>query len=197
MKKGILIGIAIMVLVTVFAIIIQSEKAEANPSSFPGITQTAPATTTLSFLTAGTATTSLVYDSYGVGQPTRADEAMLLVWLNATNTSTTLDITLQYSQGSGDGSNCVTTPTKCDWFYSATAGDFATTTLVANISTVGSYRWTFASTSPVLGISTGVASTTRAIYVKTPTRYVRAVFTLPTGSSNAGVWAQFVPTKQN
>lgn len=159
----------------------------ANPGGFPPGAKSAVATSSVNFLTPGTGTTTTTYDSYninGTNQPTTGltsdtDSATLLVQFVGSSTSAVLGISYEYSQ---DG---------VDWYKDSTT--LSTTTVAANITTPNSLSWTYAGLT--LGGAGGTsATTTRILSVGTPTRYVRAVFTM-TGA-NGAIWDQFVPKKQ-
>lgn len=168
----------------------------ANPLAFlfPGATATATSTT--SYMTAGTATTTLTCDSYSAncttsvnptGRPLGFNRVALLVALSASSTGPTTRINTEYSQ---DG---------IDWYQDGGSGveTFATTTKPYDVSQVAQYNFAFASSTAGLGaLSASSATTTRMIILKAPTRFIRAIFTVPVGSSPVGVWAQMVPTRE-
>ncbi len=186
MKKLILIISAFaIVAVTVIAGITKS--AQANPLFFPVTAQTSSATSSPTYMTAGNSTTTLTYDTYTSGNTTGAASAALLLQLVASSTSSILDTNLEYSQ---DG---------VDWYQDAGMFNpsFSTTTKPFDISIVNKYRYIWNGTQsglPAVVLTTG--TTTRAIALRTPMRYVRAVFTLPADSAAGAVWAQFVPIKE-
>ncbi len=190
---AIIIGIALTAL---FISFMGTEKVFGNQSGIAPGAKSAVATTTVNFMTPGTATTTVVYDSYnqnGTNQPvgyvpTTSDGATLLVQQTASSTTSILGWKYEYSQ---DG---------LDWYGDAIVNyGNATTTQVQSLAVNNSYTWNFASSTSC--DNTAVLLTNnrgcKAVNVQTPTRYVRAVFFIPTGASNAGVYAQFVPRKQN
>lgn len=160
--------------------------AKANPSYFTPVVSSATATGTVSYMTPGTATTTLTLDSYYVnsaGTPTKADSAVLLTQFTGSSTSSVLGIALEYSQ---DG---------IDWYSDALNSNNSTTTPgVWNISTRNAYSWTFSNTQTIGGAGGTLATTTRAVNIQTPTRFVRAVYSI-TGA-NGAIWEQFVPAKE-
>lgn len=183
--------IASMIIVAI--LIVGLKDAEANPSQIM-LSASAPATTTKAYMTPGTATTSPVFDSQSDGSfPT--DSAVLLTWMDATNTTSAIDIYPQYSDGVS-GVDCAATPAQCNWYFAANPEDYATTTVESDISKPAKYRWTFASSTPNLGIAAANASSTRAISFKTPTRYTRALIVVPIGAGNASVWTEWAGKKQ-
>ncbi|MES2060208.1 MAG: hypothetical protein V4438_04225 [Patescibacteria group bacterium] len=167
-----------------------SKSASANPSFFVPyayITGLTAATGTPAYLTPGTATTTLVYDTNNSGSTYKTNSATLLLELVGSTTGTILKTDLEYSQ---DG---------IDYYQDGGVGPevFSTTTRPVDISYVNSFSLTFASsTAGLAAVSATQATTTRAMNIKTPTRFVRAVFSLPIGSKNGAVWAQLVPNKE-
>jgi hypothetical protein len=162
---------------------------------FAPTAQTATATTTLAYMTPGTATTSIVYDSNILARPNIAiDKAILLTQLNASSTLTVLNTNLEYSMGVS-GVDCTATPTACDWYQDNTYEyGLSTSTQPLYIATANSYRWAFASSSQ------GMLAPTRdrglkAVTIPLWARYVRATYTL-TGA-NGAVWGQIVPARQS
>lgn len=168
-------------ILTAFAVV------RANPLQFVPTVQTATATTSPSYMTSGKATSTLVFDSYAVGQIKATDQAVLFLSLSASSTSTIFNTDIEYSQDN------------IDWYQDGGTFEngFATTTKPFNLSQVNEYAWQFSSSTAGLPApSASNATSTRALYIKTPTRYVRAVFTLPAGSTAGAVWAQWVPSRQ-
>jgi len=156
------------------------------------------ATTTLAYMTAGTATTTKYYDT-GSGNNFAADSAVLALQLTGSSTATTAKVEFEFANTPTSGANCRTSPDACDWFKDSTVGEFpgiSTTTQAANIATPNSFTLPFASTT-VGGAVGNSARTTRLLTVPTYTRYIRAVITLIPGSLNGAVWAEFVGKKQN
>lgn len=142
----------------------------ANPFYFPASVATSAATTTPAYLAIGTATSTLTFDSYAQGQTKATDKGVLLVQAVASSTSSVYLFTFQYSQ---DG---------IDWYSDNTQP--ATTT-----STVVTAPQVFTFTAA------GTATSSRAIPVSFPTRYVRVVTSI-TGAAGA-VWQQIVPQRQS
>lgn len=149
-------------------------RVHANPSDLNQ--SNALATTTLSFLTAGSTIVTETYDSYGggVGEPNASESAVLLTNFTASSTSSVLAIKLQYSQNN------------IDWFDDNLLQTSlnSTTSPLYNLGTNNSYTWT--------ALGTTVAS--KAITVPTPVRYVRAVYTV-TGA-NAAVYKVIIAKKE-
>lgn len=175
---------AVLALV-VIAVTLMTDTAKANPSVFIN-TATATATTSPAYLTAGTATTTLTFD-LGSGNSKAADSAELLMMLAGSSTATTLNIDIQYSQNGQD------------WYATSNGwnADLVSTS-TPNISMVTQYTFPFASSTINRSVVTNAnsATSTRAVDVPTPTRYVRAVFTLPVGSAGAALYASFTAKQQ-
>lgn len=167
--------------------------ANANIGGFPPGAKTSVATTTPAVMTPGTGTSTVVYDAYnlnGTNEPTTGvvtdtDSATLLVQFLASSTASKLKIEYEYSQ---DG---------IDWYQDGVSNTFASSTDGSiNINLPNSFTWTFASTSlDGLPVSATNNLSTEIVPVVTATRYVRAVIS-DSGTTNAEVWAQFVPKKQ-
>jgi hypothetical protein len=164
--------------------------AQANPSTFANATSTAAATTTLRYMTPGTATsTTPVYDAYeqtfAGGSVAKADYAGLLVQLTSSSSVTVLNATVEYSH---DG---------IDWYRNFVIDPNQTGTTTAPVFGIAnpfSFRWQFA-TSTVGGIGLGTSNrSTAALLIPTPFRFTRVVFSLTGG--NAAVWAQLIPIKE-
>jgi hypothetical protein len=154
---------------------------KANPSFFIR-QQSASATTTVSYMTAGTATTTLVFDT-GVNAAGSTDGAVLLTQFTASTTASQVAYTFEYSQDA------------VDW-YSDRLDNGATTTPQINLSTETTYLLT--GVGERNGGVAGTSSTTlRAIVAKTPTRYIRAIYTIPVGSGNGAVYGEFIAKRQS
>lgn len=190
---AVLVSLAIIAVATLLLV----PKAGANPSFFIVGQATATATTTLTFMTAGTATTTVVQTATNNGNTMGLNAATLLVQFTGSSTASSLNLTFEYAN-SDAGVDCSVTPTACDWYKDGLLGAAAvvsTTTQALNLGTVANYTLPFASTT--VGGLIGIATrTTRIINVQTPAQYVRAVFTLPIGSLNGGLYAKFLPTKE-
>ena len=153
------------------------------------------ATTSITYMTAGTATTtSNVYDTYanGNGNTYATNKLALEVQFTASSTASTLGWFYEYTQGTA-GADCVNTPKSCDWYADNTL--LATTTV--NTATVAqTYVWTFASSTQGGGLPSG-NRVNKMFIVPTPARYVRAVLYLVPASANGGVWAAFIGQKES
>lgn len=193
MKKYILpIGLFIA------ALFIVGITVHANPAYFSPMVQTATATSSGAFMTPGTATSTLVYDTYNNGNTYANEKTELLLQFSGSSTAAQLNTTLEYAN-SYSGTDCSATPTSCDWYQDAFTNvvNYSTSTSPMSIGFIPTYAWTFAS-STVGGIAPTSTNNraTRALQIKAPTRFVRAVFTCAIGGTNCTVWAQFNSTKE-
>lgn len=144
--------------------------------STQGTSATSLATTSVTYMGVGTATTTATCNMALAGDATEVfDDAVLTIQFTGSSTASVLNTQIEYSQDS------------IDWYSDRlTAG--ATTTQTINIAQPTTYTWNFASTT-MAGV-TGTASVdTNIITVPTPMKYVRAVFTA-TGA-NSAIWANF------
>lgn len=171
--------------------------AYANPSEYATSSSTATATSTLVFMTPGTATTTLYYDAYGDSSGYKADSAALALQFTGSSTASSLRVTFEYTYGNSLA-NCMTTPAACDWYGDTLYGVnsvVSTSTTAMTIGAVNSYLVPFAS-STLNGVAGNGRITSRLVNIPVPTRYVRAVITMPVGSLNGGVWASIRPDKE-
>lgn len=183
--------------IVILSLIGFAQKSHANPlgffrtSSVDGL-----ATTSLAFQTAGTGTTTKYYDT-GSGNNFSADKAVFALQQTGSSTGSILKTEFEFANPPTSGANCTTNPNACDWYKDSTTVDsgISTTSQAANITTSNSFTMTFASTSPG-GAGGSSARMTRLITVPTYTRYIRAVITTPVGSTNNGVWGEFIGKKQ-
>ena len=149
-------------------------------------------------MTAGTATTTKYFDAQADGG-LAADSAVIAVQMSASSTLGILNMNLEYAQGTS-GVDCTATPTKCEWYADNLDSRVASSSPTITLSAAKSYSWTFASSTPGLGAAVGGATgqtSRKIISVETPTRYVRAIFTVPIGAGNASVWAEWVTKREN
>lgn len=198
----IFLAVAAIAALIVFAWV---QLAYANPSQFTNTTQTASATTSVTYILPGVATSTLVADTYqsATGNNYVNNTTELLLQFTASSTLSQLNIAFEYSNGyglNGNGADCVTTPTACDWYQDTFTNvqNFSTTTLpMVSVFNTPVYGFVFAS-STIAGQQPAANNnrTTRAISLNVPTRYVRAVFSCNGGGAGCAVWAQFVPAKE-
>ena len=158
-------------------VFVETVQTSANPI----------ATSTITYMTPGTATTTLTYDSFHSGQSATNGIALLLQ-VTASTSQTQFNINEEYSQ---DG---------IDWYQGnatvAGAYGYATTSLPVNIGQVAQYQWQYSTSTPGLGANGAFQNTdNRIINLPTPTRFIRAIITLKIGGANGGVWAQLIPMK--
>lgn len=169
----------------------------ANPFYTGTTAKTAIATSTLTYLTTGNATTTPIYDSYeqygtnqtNGGNVTIPNQVAVLLQGAASSTATVVNVACEYSDDyngvSGVG----------DWYQNDTLS--ATTTGPLNISAPATFTFTYASST--VGSIGGVVPINTNRYQKViicpaPLRFVRAVITM-TGA-NGSVWSAIEPLKQ-
>lgn len=174
-KQGIYWGIGLLFI----ALVVSIPVVRANPLFFliGQSANTSTATTTVSYMTPGTATTTIGSFDLGTGDSQfGADSAILALQLTGSTTpvagsavaTTTYNVAIEQSQDA------------VDWYYN---GAISTTTTLGWETVSGSL---IASTTP----------TKITVSVPTATRYVRAVISIPAGSTNGAVWAQFIARRQ-
>jgi hypothetical protein len=153
-------------------------SAHANPSSYKRA-QSAAATTTLSYLSPGVASTTLAtLDAIGGNNFAIGGTASLLLQLTGSTTVSTLYATTTYAvafEYSQDG---------VDWYADELRTSSAATTTVLRQRNIAGVA--IATTTP----------TKLIISVPTPTRYVRPVITIPADSTNGAVWGEWVAQKE-
>ncbi len=197
-KKDFL-GIAALI-VTAVAAFFYSIPAHANPLRLAPVGVTAVATTSPVFMTAGTATSTIYLDAFAAAGAQQYDKVTVLEQLTASSTSTTLNTSIEYSDGV-TGVDCTTSPAACDWYVDNTISMTNASTsqpYVLSNNNLNTYTWAYASTTQ--GRAGGVETANRgfkALTVPVTTRYVRVIFTLPSGSTNGAVWGKLVPFKQS
>lgn len=187
MKKTIISIVSFVGIAAMVWGLVASKPVSANPTFFPVTVQTSSSTTSPAYMTAGTATSTLTLDTYSSGNPRGASKAALLIQLVASSTATVLRTNIEYSH---DG---------IDYYQDGGTmiDGFSTTSKPFDIGQVNQFTFTYASSTAGLGSTTpSQSTTTRAVRINTPTRFVRAVFTIPVGSAAGAVWAQFVPNKE-
>lgn len=190
MKKYILIVIGLMFVTSLLIV----NNVKANPSkraqplscSTQGTSASSLSTTSISYMTPGTATTTATCDTTKANLGTDTlDKAYLALQVTASSTGLT-NFRFEYSE---DG---------IDWYgdnlYEETG---LSTTTASNIiwdSNYHTHSIQFASSTSACA-DNSISNNNRNCFlipVPTPTRYVRAVFTVPIGSTNSGVWASFI-----
>lgn len=176
MKKILFIAYGAIAVVALSLVFENPSRVRANPPFFHE-KNAEVATTSLSYMTAGGATTTKSFDIFEGGYSTGLNEATLQVIYVASSTSAQLGIRFEDSM---DG---------VDWFPRITPiTELATTT-----NTVGNFNefaWRFASSTA--GSSNGATRIYGSLTVPAPMRYIRAVLYPKIGSSPISIWAHFV-----
>lgn len=183
----------------VLGLVVLAGVAKANPSYFADGVSTAAATSTVTYMTPGTATTTtFVYDAYADGNNEKADAATLGIQFTGSSTASSIKIDFEYAFNNSLA-NCQTTPTACDWYKDSLLGTNAVVGTTTN-GTLGivpnSYQLSFSS-STINGAAGSSTIATRLITLPTVARYIRAVISMPIGSLNGAVWATIRPSRQN
>lgn len=153
--------------------VLEVPTAHANPSQFIAPVSFAAATSSLAYMATGGSATSTAFDSFTAGQPLSINNGVLLLQNVGSSTSSVLNIRFQYSADN------------IDWYEDELMNiTNASTTQPYSINNPNSYNWTAAS----------VATTSKAIIMNFPTRYVRAIFA--ESGAAGGVWWQFIPQRE-
>lgn len=114
---------------------------------------------------------------------------MLLEQFSGSSTNSVLNTDVQYSQ---DGIDWYAT--SLAWTTDVTGNSATTSPALGNVE---KYSFAFASsTINEAAADSNFAKSDRVVMLPTPTRFIRAVFTLPTTSTNGAVWAEFVAKQQ-
>ena len=185
MNKYLILGICFVI--GVVSLSFFSQEADANPDQIL-TKETAVATSTVTYITAGTATTTLTWDTQEDGGFS-VHEATLNIMFAATNTTSILNIQVQHSQNG------------TDWFPGAPGNltAYATTSTPFDIGTIQTVSYRFSSTTQnqLAVTNAGSATSTRSVRIPVPERYVRAVFSIDPAGGNGAFWAQFVGKREN
>lgn len=171
--------------------------AKANPLYLiPGFstvgTQASNSTSTVAFIRAGQATTTIYLDAFAGGSTYAFNNASVSIVFHASSTAAKLNWRYEFSPGNA-GIDCTANPTQCDWYGNSITTDQAATTTAQNIENYNEHSWTFASStlgSSQSSLANGDSTALKTVAVQVPLRYVRAVFYVPPGAGNAGIWAQ-------
>lgn len=182
MKKQLLASLLIG-----FALVGFGGVAHAGPIYVAPTVQTATATTSVKYMTPGTATTTLTYDSYAPATNTSdlaANSVGLFLQFAGSSTASVLHLSEEFSN---DG---------IDWYGNYSLNQIGTTTNPATIGAANSYNFNFASTTRdgIAQTNANSATSTAFIQLLSPTRFLRLVTTL-TGT-NAAIWEQLIPIKE-
>lgn len=176
MKKNIiLVVILVAIVVAAFLFIKKADKAEAGPTYFLSGTKTADATTTVSYMTPGNATTTLTLTP-ALGA-TEGDEYFLFAQSRASSSDTTFHFLYQASM---DG---------VDWYnVDEPLDNIAWTSMFADhASTSARHRWTPGATT------TSATSSQVFRFPGVASNFKRVVVTIPIGGNNGTFWGQLVP----
>lgn len=138
---------------------------------------TATATTSSQTLATTTPTYTLTCDSYSLDPrdqtPTAIDSAALAIQWTPVANADTLTFAYQYSTDA------------IDW-YDDNLGLQASVSATSTITNKNATAW----------VSGGTTNQKKIVQLRTPTRYVRVVFSRLTGAATSTVWAEIIPQKQ-
>ena len=184
----------ILSVLTILAFFSFAIPVSANPMRYVPSASTATATSTVTFMTPGAATTTLAIDSYANGQTAAFDKAILMTQFTGSSTNSVLNIGIEYSMGVA-GVDCTSTPTACDW-YKDNQFNFvnATTSAPYSIAVPNSYSWKFASSTQG-GATTPTDRALNTVTIPVVARYVRVIYTMAT--ANGAIWGTLVPIRQS
>lgn len=187
MKK--FISIIVVATLVIFGFMVHSVKANGSAFVVPSSTT---ATSSVVYMTPGTATTTYYFDSQ-IGTNQAVDSAVLQTQFTGSSTASSVNIALEYSHGVA-GTDCTATPTACDWYQDRLSAG-ATTTQTISLNQATTYTLSMSSTTPG-GVAGNSSRTFRVMKIDFPTRYVRAVYTMPAGSQNGAIWGGFVGKRE-
>lgn len=166
--------------------------AGANVSQQLSPCQTATATTSVNYIAAGVGTTTLGTESspcdiMASGNFTLAEKGTLKVFFTASSSALSIiDIIPQYSNNNND------------WYENALG--MSTTTAQNTIVLPQTFRLASNASTTIdrgpMPVLLSQATTTRIMFVQTPTRYIRFIATVPIGASAGAIWMEFQGQKE-
>jgi hypothetical protein len=174
-NKYFIIPLVLTILIVVFAL--GTKTVSANLAYFLRV-ESATATSTLSYMTPGTATTTISID----GGASALDSALLTFQYTASGTAPVLKARVEYSSD------------KIDWYPQMTAIGQATTTLIA--TPFLEYSFTLSTTTDNGGSGTS-ARVHGSLDIPTPTRYTRVKFYVPASGGNGALYTELTAKKQS
>lgn len=166
----------ILIIIGIIVIALGVSKVKAFQSYFQTY-KSSSATTTVTFMTGGTATTTYPLSNEQYVYNSDVDYNDLFVLFTASTTNSQLNWTYQGANIPADGSNCVSSPTKCDWYdYDSIIN---TSNEITHASSTSVNSWKPANT---LASSSGKMLRIPQISAY----YKRVVFTIPIGTNTGG-----------
>lgn len=184
---GILVFGAVGFMVLYFSY--QPQYASANPSQFC-IDSTAAATTTVTYMKPGLATTTLQFNNCGGSPPTDAiDSALAQIIFQASTTAPVLKARVEHSYNG------------IDWYPENDAMYVATTPVSLASTTVQTtpfhdYSFTLSTTTTDTAGTGAFNRVHVSLNVNTPTPYNRIIISMPTGGGEGSLYLQVVGKKQ-
>lgn len=183
--------ISLYVSLFVFGFLALAQSTYASPMQFIQRSFT-NATGTPTYITPGLATTSLAIDTAPGGYA--LSKLVLVEQQTASSTGSILNTDFEFSPDMGV--DCTAIPTGCDW-YKPSLIQTSSTSPTFVMDQFQTQSWKFASSSQGrAGIGANANRDFRVLSISAPMRYIRAIFTVPIGATNAGVWAMFIGTKE-
>lgn len=180
------VGVALLFSAALVWMMLAAPKgAQANPSETPSFKGNTAASTTLAYMTPGTGTSTITYDS-NAGTKTKFDSVNLAYQLTATSTGVAVPTVILRLEDSRDG---------VDW-YPRNVVSLTATTSQATSDPYNSISLRVASSTTAVGGSGTATRIHGSISVDSPMRYVRAIFYSPTGGGNYGLYAEMIPVKE-
>lgn len=190
MNRNIFSFVSVAGLMILAALVFSAGVVKANPSYFQNAYSNA-ATTTVVYMTPGTATTTLSYDAGSAASNSGADGAFLLVQYTASTSINILRMRIEHSQDNIDWY-----PETVNNIGQAVNSNATSTQLFGDAS---AYKWqvssTTASTDGLMGSGTA-GRIHLSMEIKTPTRYTRVIFWNRITEGNGALWAQLTAKKQ-
>lgn len=166
-----------------------AQFAGASPSYLIPCTATAAASSSVTYMSTGAATTTVACNIQ-TGTTQAFNNAYLLVAFTGSSTASKITIAFEHSDMNG-----------IDWYADETIGEaqqngISTTTRVVDVSQPNSYTLSYASTT-VGGTGAATATNFKIFNFNAPINRVRAIITMPAGSQNGAIWAQIIGKREN
>lgn len=181
MKKYLIAGLVLGLVIGGSFLGLKTVKALPPYITF---TSTAAATTTVNYMTAGTATTTLaLYDLSNYDTDETVDSNQIFIQYTASTSAGILNWRFEFT----NGTNCdITVPTSCNWYEEDS--------VINPALAVANARWDHSSTTMTHVWQPGstVASTSLKAIIVPPVaaKYKRVQFFVPIGSVNGAVYVQ-------
>lgn len=170
-------------------------KAHANPLTLSGSWRTAAATSTVTYLTPGLATTTLSFDTYtyanGNPTPYKVDSGILEGQFTASTTGSGFRARVEFSEDN------------IDWYPENVnmlgQGNVENATSTSLFGSAAIYQFQMSTSTATTDGFPGTGNASRIHFsmpMRFPARYVRVVFWARAGDGNGALWAGVIPVKQ-